>query len=90
MSQALKRAEIVKEFQQKEGDTGSVEVQVALLSNRITHLTDHVKANKKDVHTRYGLLNIVSQRGKLLKYLKKKDVARYRDLIKRLNIRDKY
>ncbi|MCA1797020.1 MAG: 30S ribosomal protein S15 [Desulfuromonadaceae bacterium] len=82
-----KKQEIIKEFQTQEGDTGSPEVQVALLSKRITELTDHFRTHKKDHHSRRGLLKIVGQRRRLLDYLKKKDVERYRSLISRLGIR---
>ncbi len=78
---------LIKEYATKEGDTGSPEVQVAILTSRITTLTEHFKTHKKDNHSRRGLLKMVSQRRKLLDYVKKKDVARYQDLIKRLGIR---
>jgi small subunit ribosomal protein S15 len=82
-----KKAEVIKEFGTKEGDTGSPEVQVAILTNRITVLTEHFKTNKKDNHSRRGLLKMVSQRRKLLDYTRAKDEDRYKDLIKRLGIR---
>ncbi|PWE29606.1 30S ribosomal protein S15 [Pararhodobacter marinus] len=78
---------LIKEFGTKEGDTGSPEVQVAILTSRITTLTEHFKTHKKDNHSRRGLLMLVAQRRKLLDYLKAKDVARYQDLIGRLGIR---
>lgn len=81
------KQEIIKEFQTQEGDTGSPEVQIALLSKRITELTDHFRTHKKDHHSRRGLLKIVGQRRRLLDYLKKKDIERYRSLISRLGIR---
>ena len=81
------KAQIVKDFQRKEGDTGSSEVQIALLTFRINDLTPHFKANPKDHHSRRGLLRMVSQRRKLLDYLKRKDVARYTSLIERLGLR---
>lgn len=84
---AEKKAEIVKEHGRGEGDTGSPEVQVALLSAQINHLQDHFKAHKHDHHSRRGLLRMVSQRRKLLDYLKRKDQARYSDLIKKLGLR---
>jgi small subunit ribosomal protein S15 len=84
---AVDTAKIVKDFAQKPGDTGSPEVQVALLTNRINYLTEHFKANKKDNHSRRGLLAMVSQRRRLLDYLKSEDVARYQTLIGRLNLR---
>lgn len=81
------KAKIVKDYQVGEGDTGSPEVQVALLTARIKDLTDHFNAHKHDHHSRRGLLRMVSQRRKLLDYLKGKDVERYRALIKRLELR---
>lgn len=81
------RAKIVSEFQQSANDTASPEVQVALLSSRITYLTEHFKSNKKDHHSRRGLLAMVSKRRKLLDYLKSKDLNRYQTLIGRLGIR---
>lgn len=80
-------AQIVKTFQRAKNDTGSSEVQIALLSARIEYLTEHLKANKHDFHTQYGLNKLVSQRRKLLSYLKKEDMQRYRDLIQKLDIR---
>jgi small subunit ribosomal protein S15 len=84
---AVDTAKIVKDFAQQPGDTGSPEVQVALLTNRINYLTEHFKANKKDNHSRRGLLAMVSQRRRLLDYLKSRDVARYQTLIERLSLR---
>ena len=84
------KAQTISEFQAKPSDTGSVEVQVALLTKRVTRLTDHLKTNKHDYHTRHGLLKMVSKRNKLLRYLKSKDLNRYRDLIAKLNLRDKF
>lgn len=78
---------LMKEFATKEGDTGSPEVQVAILTSRISTLTEHFKTHKKDNHSRRGLLKLVAQRRKLLDYLKGKEEARYRDLIQRLGIR---
>lgn len=82
-----KRAEIVKDFQRKENDTGSPEVQVALLTARINDLTPHFKANTKDHHSRRGLLKMVSRRRRLLDYLKRTDADAYRALIARLGLR---
>ncbi|MCI5219660.1 MAG: 30S ribosomal protein S15 [Candidatus Electrothrix sp. LOE2] len=82
-----KKEEIIKKFATKEGDTGSPEVQVALISDRITYLTDHFKTHAKDHHSRRGLLKLVGQRRSLLQYLKKKDINRYRTLIQELGIR---
>ena len=81
------KARVLKDFATKEGDTGSPEVQVAILTSRITTLTEHFKTHKKDNHSRRGLLKLVAQRRKLLDYLKGKEEARYQDLIKRLGIR---
>lgn len=81
------KQKIVEEYKTCEGDTGSPEVQVALLTARIQYLTDHFKTHKKDFHSRTGLLKMVGQRRKLLKYLQNKDVQRYRDLIARLGLR---
>jgi len=82
-----KKREIISSFQSHENDTGSPEVQIALLSARIRYLTEHFKAHKKDHHSRRGLLKIVGQRRRLLDYLKKKDIERYRNVIQRLGIR---
>ena len=84
---AIDKAKIVKEYVQGTNDTGSPEVQVALLTNRINYLTGHFKTNAKDNHSRRGLLALVSQRRRLLDYLKRKDLTRYQDLIKRLGLR---
>ena len=84
---ADEKQRIMKEFATKEGDTGSPEVQVAILTTRISTLTEHFKTHKKDNHGRRGLLKMVAHRRKLLDYLKGKDEGRYRDLIQRLGIR---
>ena len=84
---AEEKQRVMKDFATKEGDTGSAEVQVAILTNRITTLTEHFKTHKKDNHGRRGLLKMVARRRKLLDYLKSKDEGRYQDLIKRLGIR---
>lgn len=81
------KARVIEEFKLGEADTGSPEVQVALLTHRITYLTEHFKVHKKDFHSRTGLLKLVGQRRKLLNYLKRKDIQRYRDLIARLGLR---
>ena len=81
------KAQLMKDYATKEGDTGSPEVQVAILTSRINTLTEHFKTHKKDNHGRRGLLKMVAQRRKLLDYTKGKDEARYQDLIKRLGIR---
>lgn len=84
---AEEKARVIKEFGTKEGDTGSPEVQIAILTSRISTLTEHFKTHKKDNHGRRGLLMMVAQRRKLLDYLKAKDEGRYTDLIQRLGIR---
>ena len=81
------KTEIIKKYARHEGDTGSPEVQVALLTARIEGLTGHFKVHKKDFHSRTGLLKLVGQRRKILNYLKKKDVQRYRALIEKLGLR---
>ncbi|MGD8985566.1 MAG: 30S ribosomal protein S15 [Desulfobacteraceae bacterium] len=81
------KKEIVDQFKLHQKDTGSPEVQIALLSKRITYLTDHFKIHKKDHHSRRGLLKLVGQRRRLLNYLKKVDVKRYKTIIKELGIR---
>ena len=84
---AERKVALVKEFATKAGDTGSPEVQVAILTERINYLTEHFKSHKKDNHSRRGLLTMVSKRRSLLDYLKSKDEGRYQVLIKRLEIR---
>ena len=84
---AERKAELIQKFATKAGDTGSPEVQVAVLTERINNLTEHFKGHKKDNHSRRGLLKMVSQRRKLLDYLKGKEEARYQSLIKELGIR---
>ena len=84
---AERKSALIKEYATKEGDTGSPEVQVAVLTERITNLTEHFKTHKKDNHSRRGLLKLVSGRRRLLDYVKRKDQGRYRDLIGRLGIR---
>lgn len=81
------KEQLIKDYATKAGDTGSPEVQVAILTSRITTLTEHFKTHTKDNHSRRGLLKMVSQRRKLLDYVKKKDEARYQSLIGRLGIR---
>jgi small subunit ribosomal protein S15 len=82
-----RKQELMKEFGTKEGDTGSPEVQVAILSERIANLTEHFKSHVKDNHSRRGLLKLVSQRRRLLDYLKSRDQQRYQSLISRLGLR---
>lgn len=81
------KEEIIREFGKKEGDTGSTEVQIALLTEKINHLTEHLRIHKKDFHSRLGLLKMVGQRKRLLSYLTKKDLEGYRALIAKLGIR---
>lgn len=82
------KQDIIAKFKQSENDTGSVQVQVALLTERINHLTEHLKTNKKDNHSRRGLLMMVGKRKGFLQYLKDRDIEAYRKLIKELNIRE--
>ncbi|TNE59340.1 MAG: 30S ribosomal protein S15 [Alphaproteobacteria bacterium] len=84
---AERKQELIKEYATKDGDTGSPEVQVAILSERISNLTGHFKTHAKDNHSRRGLIKLVSQRRRLLDYVKANDQARYEDLIKRLGLR---
>lgn len=87
MLDAETKQQIIDEYKVHDADTGSPEVQIALLSNRITYLTDHFRTHKKDHHSRRGLLKIVGQRRRLLDYLKKNDVERYKTIITKLGIR---
>jgi small subunit ribosomal protein S15 len=82
-----KKAGIISQFAISTGDTGSPEVQIALLSERINHLNDHLKTHQKDHHSKRGLLKMVGKRRGLLNYLKKKDIERYREVLKGLNLR---
>ena len=84
---ADRKQEVIKEFAKAESDTGSPEVQVAILSERIRNLTEHMKVHKKDFHSRRGLLMMVGQRRRLLDYLKRKEVGRYEQLVERLGLR---
>lgn len=81
------KAEVIQNYQRAAGDTGSSEVQIALLTTRIVHLTEHLKTHKKDKHTRFGLLKIVSSRRKLLDYLKRHNLSRYKLLLEQLGLR---
>ncbi len=83
-----KTAELIKEFGKGDGDSGSAEVQVAILTERIRNLTEHLKVHKKDNHTRRGLMQLIGKRRGLLKYIKNRDIEEYRALIKKLGIRD--
>ncbi len=82
-----KKAETIGKFARKEGDTGSTEVQVALITERITHLTGHMAVNRHDYHTQHGLIKLVGKRRRLLAYLVKENVDRYRNLIAQLGLR---
>lgn len=82
-----KKSELINEFQRAEGDSGSPDVQIAILTTRINSLTEHMQRNKKDYATRRGLLGMVSRRRRLLDYVRRKDADRYLDLLERLNIR---
>jgi small subunit ribosomal protein S15 len=84
---SVRKQDLIKNFAQHEGDTGSPEVQIALLSERITHLNEHFKTHTKDHHSRRGLLQMVGQRRRLLDYLRQKNVERYRKVIQTLGIR---
>lgn len=87
MSEVVNKQEVITQFKINDKDTGSCEVQVALLSARISHLTDHLRVHRKDFHSRRGLLALASRRRKLLDYLKRHDLARYNDLLQRLGLR---
>jgi small subunit ribosomal protein S15 len=82
-----RKRKIIEKFKISENDTGSVEVQIALLTERINYLTEHLKTHKKDIHSRYGLQKLVSKRKKLLKYLKREKPQKYYEIIDRLGIR---
>ena len=82
-----KKIELIQKFQRNEKDTGSAEVQIAIMTERIKNLTEHLKIHKHDFHSRRGLLKLVGKRRKLLDYLKKQDIQKYRELIKELGIR---
>jgi small subunit ribosomal protein S15 len=86
----VQKTEIINEYKRAEGDTGSPEVQVSLMTGRIKYLTEHFKAHKKDFHSRLGLQKLVNKRRKLLKYLKRMDKSRYAALIQNLGLRDSY
>ena len=83
----INKEKIIVEFQKKTKDTGSSEVQIALLTNRINNLTEHFKKNKKDNHSRVGMIKLIGRRKKLISYLKKKDFKKYEEIIKKLNLR---
>ncbi len=81
------KKQIIDEYKRHEGDTGSPEVQIALLTARINYLTEHLKTHKKDFHSRYGLVKLVGQRRQLLNYLADQDIQRYRELVQKLGLR---
>jgi small subunit ribosomal protein S15 len=87
MQTAEHKQEIIQQFQRFDGDTGSPEVQIALLTDRIQYLTEHLRQHKHDYHTRRGLLSLVGQRRRQLRYLSKNDVGRYRTMLERLGLR---
>lgn len=87
MSEAVDKQKVITEYKTKDGDTGSPEVQVALLSARIAHLTDHLRTHRKDFHSRRGLIHMTNRRRKLLDYVKRKDLTRYNEIIQRLKLR---
>ena len=87
MSEIANKQDVITQYKVHEKDTGSCEVQVALLSARISHLTDHLRIHRKDFHSRRGLLALASRRRKLLDYLKRHDLARYNELLQRLGLR---
>ena len=87
MSNAINKTQIIEDYKTKDNDTGSSEVQIALLSARIAHLTEHLRTHRKDFHSRRGLIHMTNRRRKLLDYLKKNDLNRYNEIIKRLKLR---
>lgn len=87
MADTISKEDVIAQYKLHDKDTGSCEVQVALLSARISHLTDHLREHKKDFHSRRGLIAMTSKRRKLLDYLKRTELEKYNDLIKRLNLR---
>ena len=86
-SKAIDKTKIIGDFKTHDSDTGSADVQIALLTARINHLTEHLRVNRKDFHTRRGLLAMAARRRKLLNYLKKHDLEKYNELLQRLNLR---
>lgn len=88
MSENATKADVIKEYGLNEGDTGSTEVQIAIMQHRIKEITEHLKRNKKDFHSRQGLLRLVGKRRRLEGYLRRKDVVKYRELIAKLGIRE--
>ena len=86
-SKAIDKSKVISDFKTHDTDTGSADVQIAILSARINHLTEHLRSNRKDFHTRRGLLMMAARRRKLLNYLKKTDLEKYNDILQRLNLR---
>jgi len=86
-STQVDKDKIIKEYKTHDGDTGSPEVQIALLTARVVHLTEHLRTHRKDFHTRRGLIQMTNKRRKLLNYLRKKDLERYKSIIQRLGLR---
>lgn len=87
MSEVVNKQEIIEKHKRSEGDTGSCEVQIALMSARISHLTEHLRTHRKDFHSRRGMIQMVNRRRKLLDYLKRHDLDRYKAIIQELNLR---
>jgi len=87
MSETIDKQQIIEDFRKSDGDTGSCEVQIALLTARIVHLTDHLRTHKKDYHSRRGLIQMTNKRRKLLNYIKRTDLDKYNELLKRLKLR---
>ena len=87
MTEAIDKNQIIAEYKTHDSDTGSSEVQIALLTARIAHLTEHLRSNRKDFHSRRGLIAMTNRRRKLLNYVKKHDLEKYQELLKRLNLR---
>ena len=84
---SINKSEVIKQFQLNEKDTGSAEVQIAILSARIAHLTEHLRSNRKDFHSRRGLIHMANRRRKLLNYLKDNELEKYTEIIQKLNLR---
>ena len=87
MSETIDKQQIIEDFRKSDGDTGSCEVQIALLTARIVHLTEHLRTHKKDYHSRRGLIQMTNKRRKLLNYIKRTDLDKYNELLKRLKLR---
>lgn len=87
MSEAVDKTKVISDYKTHDSDTGSSEVQIALLTARISHLTDHLRTHRKDFHSRRGLIHMTNRRRKLLAYLKRKDLQKYEDIIKSLGLR---